>query len=371
MAATTLRNLVRDCLTKVLEGELRGGDATVGGEMVLNPAGGATAVGGGEEKEQDFEGLVEEKQGDEKELGGGGEDEEKKDEKEDQKSLLKAVANTHHGMSGAKEGVAKCWLDTGLLKSGIRTTHQELHVDNPAVLENKTVHKIWKGESLSADDYLKLGYVVDLPLSQEGLWLRVAVPDPKKMVFVLHWVYVPFGCMLIRHISVWHSGHYGSPGNSRLHGTFSVEGGEKVKADSLGYLRKLAKDANSDFAGWKLEWHSTITTDKEKGRNGFRLGGKKNKGWLARGTKYYHDWILPLGNELWTNSLISLSPYTMLSQWLDRIGYMRQTDKKLQENRGDAEEAKGKDNIVEGGVEDAETKPAALDALVNESMANI
>jgi hypothetical protein len=179
MAATTLRNLVRDCLTKVLEGELRGGDATVGGEMVLNPAGRATAVGGGEEKEQDFEGLVEEKQGDEKELGGGGEDEEKKDEKEDQKSLLKAVANTHHNMSGAKEGVAKCWLDTGLLKSGIRTTHQELHVDNPAVLENKTVHKIWKGESLSADDYLKLGYVVDLPLSQEGLWLRVAVPDPK------------------------------------------------------------------------------------------------------------------------------------------------------------------------------------------------
>jgi hypothetical protein len=103
--------------------------------------------------------------------------------------------------------------------------HQELHVDSPLAYK------------VAAS---KQNYILHMPLSVEGLTLRIAnvedgvekcikralgrrnssakLPSSKKSVSVHDFFYhVPFGSALLLPERQWHSGHYGEVGNLRFH----------------------------------------------------------------------------------------------------------------------------------------------------------
>jgi hypothetical protein len=50
-------------------------------------------------------------------------------------------------------------------------------------------------------------------------------------------VFIPFGSCLIRSASVFHSGHYGLPGNTRFHAILFIKEHTRMNTRVLGYLR--------------------------------------------------------------------------------------------------------------------------------------
>ena len=120
------------------------------------------------------------------------------------------------------DGKVEYHLDSGIIKQCPEPALQAVHIDDSSILGWNITRNIWLGGPVTAEEWLHCGYVIDLPLSKEGLWLRVAVPDPQNKVFVMDWVFVPFGSFLVRSMALWHSGHAGSPGNTRFHATFTV-----------------------------------------------------------------------------------------------------------------------------------------------------
>jgi hypothetical protein len=139
----------------------------------------------------------------------------------------------------------------GILKTGRREVHQALHIDNRDLMGSPFLERILGGdyESITDKEWLNGGYVIDLPLSAEGSWLRVAIPDATKKKFTIEWVFIPFGSFVIRSAALFHSGHYGSPGNTRFHAVVFVSG-TKTNTSELGYIEALGK-------GWRTA-HGTI-----------------------------------------------------------------------------------------------------------------
>ena len=162
---------------------------------------------------------------------------------------------------------------TGQLQSGTTSSHQDLHTDNIKCATMDHFEEAVLGDNyraVTADDWLRFGYVVDLPLSKEGSVVRIACPDPKTKTFIMKYVYVPFGSMFVRSQALVHSGHYGNPGNIRLHIVVSQKGNEPV-TDTLLHFRELGyfvrggfrslddegKTADPKLDGlkdWKLQW---------------------------------------------------------------------------------------------------------------------
>jgi hypothetical protein len=68
------------------------------------------------------------------------------------------------------------------------------------------------------------------------------------------YVYIPFGSMGIRPMCLQHSGHYGSPGNTRFHATFYIRGKTEHNTKELGYLHKLLADKKGPFGKHALQW---------------------------------------------------------------------------------------------------------------------
>jgi hypothetical protein len=107
----------------------------------------------------------------------------------------------------------------GSIKSGRRASvHQSLHIDNKDLLFSSFMEAVLAGKhhSLTPLQWMSAGYVIDMPLSKEGGYLRVAVPNPAKERFELNWLHIPFGSFVVRNNALFHSGHYGSPGNTRF-----------------------------------------------------------------------------------------------------------------------------------------------------------
>ena len=204
-------------------------------------------------------------------------EEEKEDVQQDDQSSTKEIEwdtdKKHlahlHTISEMKKEIA---FFPGVIKTGSRQFHQDLHIDNSdligtAFLEKTLLHKY---SALPNIDWLRAGYLIDLPLSREGSWLRVAVPCdvpvpsesassvPKyKKSFVVHMVYIPFGSFLVRSSALFHSGHYGSPGNTRFHAMCFVKGAT-TNSKYLGYLTKItAPNCGSVAAGWGCQWADT------------------------------------------------------------------------------------------------------------------
>ena len=205
-----------------------------------------------------------------------------------------------------------CNFNTGIIRQPKEPIHQALHVDNKDTVDWRCTQKILRGGGgCSPEEWLKCGYVVDMPMSQEGSWIRLAIPDEKKKTFVMHWVYIPYGSMLIRSMSVFHSGHYGSPGNCRYHATFTV-GNTTLDSSKLLYLHGLFHgDKDSDFNEWKLEWHHDVPASCQTANGYEKISWKDAQ---AQGTAYYDNYIKPMhSNKLFKNILWNLSPYEGLT----------------------------------------------------------
>ena len=179
---------------------------------------------------------------------------------------VRAVVNAALNQVLGTEKEEREWTcQSGVIQTGASSINQDLHIDSKGIIDEATTGQMnvikgkWKdGSSKEAkgmqDSYLNGGYVVDIPLSYEGSWLRIAVPNEKDKTFTMQWVYVPFGRALVRSVMLFHGGHYGSPGNTRFHCTMNLRGsleGEK----NLGYIQYLAQGkAKRMFQGWKLKW---------------------------------------------------------------------------------------------------------------------
>ena len=183
------------------------------------------------------------------------------------RSVVNAALN--HVLGTASED--KDWIcHSGAIQSGASCINQDLHIDSKDILDNayaghmKALKGMWKdGDTKQAKElvqsYQAAGYVVDIPLSCEGSWLRIAIPDQANKTFTMKWVYVPFGRALVRSMLLFHGGHYGSPGNTRFHCTMTF-GGELVGEKELGYIQFLAKDKTKrTFQDWKLQWAPTAS----------------------------------------------------------------------------------------------------------------
>jgi hypothetical protein len=136
-----------------------------------------------------------------------------------------------------------------------------LHLDNKDLIGKKDkdgnnfLEQVLGGKHSTITDkqWLEGGYFVDLPLSLEGSWIRIAVPDPEGKRFILDYVYVPFGSFIVRSGALFHSGHYGHPGNTRVHAIVFLKGCH-TNSKQLGYLEGVTSNKESVAGGWAVEW---------------------------------------------------------------------------------------------------------------------
>jgi hypothetical protein len=137
----------------------------------------------------------------------------------------------------------------------------------------------------------KQGYAIDMPLSEQGSWLRIAVPCPGDKdgegEFQMRWVFVPFGSCLVRSMLLVHSGHYGLPGNARFHGTLVPKVNDNVLESHLGYLTELVVKRD-ELKKWKLTWAEEETKLMARSGNGHQsMTNAHIKLLKERGSKYF------------------------------------------------------------------------------------
>ena len=114
-------------------------------------------------------------------------------------------------------------------------------------------------DQIKAREWLEAGYVVDMPLSDEGSWLRIGMFDKEKNEVRIVPVYIPFGQLIVRHNTLPHSGNYGSPGNTRIHCVLKLPGKKKTNTSLLGYVRLFNGEECGELRrgkneGWKVRW---------------------------------------------------------------------------------------------------------------------
>jgi hypothetical protein len=242
------------------------------------------------------------------------------------------------------------YLDGGILKQGKMPVHQELHLDNARVADWDITKRIWLGEDVTAEEWLKCGYVVDMPLSTEGSWLRVAIPDPTTKTFYIDWVYVPYGSFLVRSMALFHSGHYGSPGNTRYHATFSIQE-TRVDAGGLLYFKYLRD--KEGFEDWKLRWKQTVPKDCRRPDGYQRICNNTVKALKAGGTIYYKKHIDHSSTFLYEGLLTNVSPYILPAK-----AAARGTLKKSMGNNNEAREEDP--HVKKEGQDEGEGPPAYM-----------
>ncbi len=165
--------------------------------------------------------------------------------------------------------------------------------------------------SLTPLKWMYAGYVIDMPLSKEGGYLRVAVPNPAKKRFELNWLHIPFGSVVVRNNSLFHSGHYGSPCNTRFH-AMVFDKGATTKATELGYLSKLCHDkgGSSIAAGWKVGWRPRMLQHQKNASTVMKSFTCKDVLHLkkVRGSRYYANLVGSRPTEFLLAALDNLNP---------------------------------------------------------------
>ena len=138
-------------------------------------------------------------------------------------------------------------------------THQDLHVDR------KINNFQNKDES----------YILHVPLEYEGMQLRLGKVDEN---FQLNhgFIYVPFGSGIVLHWTQLHAGHYGKPGNFRMHAVLSEGAWNGSHLFELkAYLEKKYEGQEVDIKSivdqFKIEKDSTSTEMKESGEKNWSL----------------------------------------------------------------------------------------------------
>jgi hypothetical protein len=121
----------------------------------------------------------------------------------------------------------------GVVRSGHTPVHQQIHCDNVAsyrlsLATSKAIFTplILSNRQADAQKFVlktlkSFGWILHMPTSLEGMALRVAVyTDITQKEVEIKTIFIPFGCCLLLRADVFHSGHYGSSHNIRLHGIF-------------------------------------------------------------------------------------------------------------------------------------------------------
>ena len=217
-------------------------------------------------------------------------------------------ADSQLDFGSIKENVA---FFPGIIKSGRGSVHQSLHIDNKDLLFSSFLDAVLAGKhhSLTPLQWMSAGYVIDMPLSKEGGYLRVAVPNPEKKRFEMNWVHIPFGSFVVRNNALFHSGHYGSPGNTRFH-AMVFDKGATTKATELGYLSKLChKGGSSIAAGWKVGWRPGMLGSQKNATtvmNSFTCQDVQTK--KARGSRYYANLVGPRPSQFLIAAIANLNP---------------------------------------------------------------
>ena len=139
----------------------------------------------------------------------------------------------------------------GFLRNKESGHHQKLHLNNSVKLTEKQIRN------------KNVAYIVHLPLSYEGLMLRV--PDPKRLssVIILNkkkyntnlndFIYVPLGEALILREDIYHAGNYGSVGNTRFHAMIKPKE-RKVLTRKLTFLPSGVHEQNISLTPNKVFW---------------------------------------------------------------------------------------------------------------------
>ena len=180
-------------------------------------------------------------------------------------------------------------MHSGVITTGAVPVHQDLHIDNKHIIDkaDKETFKAIQGLDLhqASETFITNGYVVDVPLTREGSWLRVALPKADRKTFEMDWVHVPFGNAMVRSMLLFHGGHYGTPGNTRFHCTYTLAGNEVADKD-LGYIQYLGQGkAGETFGNWKLQWKPGKCRDPHKPDPSGKLAEQNAKNEAA---KYYN-----------------------------------------------------------------------------------
>ena len=117
-----------------------------------------------------------------------------------QQAVLNRLVDCEDFDEVEKEGlIEKCVMLSGQLKTGAMQIHQELHIDDADLIENGGIlEKVVSGDldQIKAKEWLEAGYVVDMPLSEEGSWLRIGVFDKEKNEVRIVPVYMAFRAAL-------------------------------------------------------------------------------------------------------------------------------------------------------------------------------
>ena len=186
-----------------------------------------------------------------------------------QRIVQQAVLNTLENYEDfdeveKEELIEKCVMATWQLKTGARQIHQEMHIDDRDLIEDGGIlEKVVKGEldKIKAREWLEAGYVVDMPLSEEGSWLRISEFNEEKNEVTIVPTYKPFGQLIVRHNTLPHSGNYGRPGNTRIHCVLKIRGKSRTHTRELGYVRlfndkKCMPLRRGKREEWKVRWEN-------------------------------------------------------------------------------------------------------------------
>lgn len=111
-------------------------------------------------------------------------------------------------------------------ESSVNLQLKDLYYHPGIVKTNKPFHQKLHQDSRNLDSY-----ILHLPLSREGLHLRIGWFDDELKIAKQNFIFVPFGTAILLKSSVWHAGTYGSRGNIRFHSVISKgiwEGGSLI-----------------------------------------------------------------------------------------------------------------------------------------------
>ena len=227
-------------------------------------------------------------------------------------------------------------LYTGLIRTGRVPVHQAIHVDDGGIYDCKPKGVVTLRNFLKGDhgrlysrqgllDLMTAGWVIDTPLVPSGSYIRVAVPvppDPEKEgdqgKFVMKYIHVQYGEILVRSVYLPHSGSYGHMGESRLHGMYVHKQEHMVNDNGLGYLSYLAHGPaiGGLIGNWKLEWDPSYS-EKEKTPDFFKeIDGRFKRSVGVSKQMYNQVWsdIEECGGYMAKNTLKFLSPVYCTSE---------------------------------------------------------
>jgi hypothetical protein len=185
--------------------------------------------------------------------------------------------------------------NSGVIRTGRPANNsrgQECHADNKNILTSELFLHLAKGEKeVKRKEMEKWGWNLDVALTESGRMLKIAIPDATNKRFVIKTVFIPYGCMMVRHMSLLHAGHGGECGNTSWHGHLLPKGGPTKFFDEehLGYGRMLASDRvhGGFFLDWKFVW------EEEQKRN------RNQKDWMDNCTVYKKRWCKSKAASVW------------------------------------------------------------------------